>query len=76
MEAMAVGVPVILPPEFEPTFGPAALYTGPEGVWPLVERLWADRGLWEKRAAAGRDFVMRNCDYGLFPGRLARLAAA
>ena len=31
MEAMAAGVPVILPPEFEPTFGAAALYAAPDG---------------------------------------------
>ena len=76
MEAMAVGVPVVLPPEFGAIYGAAALYTEPGGVWSLVERLWADRGLWEERVAAGRDFVARNCDYGLFPDRLARLTAA
>lgn len=75
MEAMAVGVPVILPPEFEPTFGAAALYAPPEGVWPLVEALWEDRALWEARAAAGRAFVAENCAYPLFPARLARRAA-
>jgi glycosyltransferase involved in cell wall biosynthesis len=76
MEAMAAGVPVILPPAFEPTFGPAALYADPEAVWPLVARLWEDRGFREGRIAAGRDFVQANCGYGVFPGRLARLAAA
>jgi hypothetical protein len=76
MEAMAVGVPAILPPEFEPTFGEAALYAPPEGVWPLVERLWEDRGFWEARVAAGREFVTANCAYAVFPGRLARLRAS
>ncbi len=76
MEAMAVGVPVILPPEFRPTFGEAALYAEPEGVWPLVERLWRDRGAWEAQAAAGRAFVAAECDLGVFPGRLDRLARA
>ena len=47
MEAMAMGVPVILPPEFEPTFGPAALYCDAEGVWPIIERLWRDRAAWD-----------------------------
>jgi hypothetical protein len=76
MEAMAVGVPVILPEEFEPTFGAAALYAAPDGVWPLVERLWADRGLWEARVAAGRAFVAASCAYASFPGRLALLPGA
>jgi len=76
MEAMAVGVPAILAPELEPIYGPAALYADPEAIWPLVERLWRDRAFWEGRVAAGRDFVQENCGYGVFPGRLARLAAA
>ena len=67
MEAMAAGVPVILPPEFEPTFGEAALYAPPEGVWELVARLWHDRALWEARAAAGRGFVAASCDYPELP---------
>jgi FkbM family methyltransferase len=76
MEAMAVGVPVILPPEFEPTFGAAALYAEPEEVWPLVERLWRDEVAWTARVAAGRDFVHDACSYEAFPRRLERLAAA
>lgn len=75
MEAMAVGVPVILPPEFKPTFGDAALYAAPEEVWPLAEALWRNRAAWEDRVAAGRTFVTRTCAYSVFPGRLARLAA-
>ena len=76
MEAMAVGVPVILPPEFEPTFGPAALYAEPEAVWPLAEALWRDEAAWMARAAAGRAFVRANCGYDVFPSRLARSIAA
>lgn len=75
MEAMAAGVPVILPPEFEPTFGPAALYARPAEVWPLIERLWADRAAWTARAEAGRAFVRGACDSRLFAGRLDTLAA-
>ena len=74
MEAMAAGVPVILAPELEPTFGPAALYAAPDAVWPLVERLWRDQGFWEARAAAGRAFVAAHCGYDRFPERIARLA--
>ncbi len=71
MEAMAAGVPVILAPELEPTFGPAALYAPAAGVWPLVERLWRDHGFWEARAAVGRTYVEANCGYDRFPERLA-----
>ena len=73
IEAMAAGVPVILAPEFAPTFGEAALYAAPEEVWGLVERLWRDPGFRACRAAAGRAFLRANCGYEAFPARLARL---
>jgi glycosyltransferase involved in cell wall biosynthesis len=72
LEAMAAGLPVILPPEFAPTFGEAALYAAPHEVWGLALELWRDRGFWEARAAAGRTFAA-TCGYDAFPGRLARL---
>ncbi|NJM82352.1 MAG: hypothetical protein HC844_07535 [Tabrizicola sp.] len=38
LEAIATGVPVILPPRFAPVFGEAALYSTPEGVQALIAR--------------------------------------
>lgn len=76
MEAMAIGVPVILPPEFAPTFGSAALYATPEEVWPLIEALWRDEAGWNARVAAGRAFVRETCGYDAFARRLARLPGA
>ncbi|MEM1130215.1 MAG: hypothetical protein AAGH83_06805, partial [Pseudomonadota bacterium] len=76
MEAMAVGVPVVLPPVFEPTFGSGALYAEPEEVWPVISALWDDRAAWEARVAAGRDFVREFCSYAAFPGRIERLRPA
>ncbi len=57
-EAMAVGLPVILPPQFQPTFGPGALYAPPEGVWPLVERLSRDGAAHAAQAARARAEVL------------------
>jgi glycosyltransferase involved in cell wall biosynthesis len=74
LEAMAADVPVILAPEFAPTFGDAALYAAPDQVWGLVERLWRDPGFRAGRVAAGRAFA-RTCGYDAFPARLARLQA-
>jgi FkbM family methyltransferase len=76
MEAMAVGVPVILPPEFEPTFGAAALYAEPEAVWERVEALWRDEAAWMAQAERGRAYVQATCGYDALPKRLARLRAA
>lgn len=70
MEAMAIGVPVILPPVFRSTFGDAALYAEPRDVWSVTEKLWADENVWMERIRAGRAFVMSNCSYELFPARL------
>jgi len=70
MEAMAVGVPVILPPVFRATFADAALYAEPHEVWPTIERLWKDEAAWMGRVEAGRAFVRSNCAYDLFPARL------
>ncbi|OQX67678.1 MAG: hypothetical protein B6A08_14205 [Sorangiineae bacterium NIC37A_2] len=72
LEAMAVGVPVILPPSFESTFGQAALYCEPNGVWPLVEALWTDEVAWRAHAQAGRDFALEH-GWSVLPSRLSSL---
>ncbi|TCU21220.1 glycosyltransferase involved in cell wall biosynthesis [Rhizobium azibense] len=42
IEAVLSGLPVILPPAFEPTFGDLALYCEPHQVAGLIERLASD----------------------------------
>lgn len=71
MEAMAVGVPVILPPVFEATFGDAAIYAEPKDVWPIVSELWSNERAWSYRVEIGRRYVERNCSYSEFPRRIA-----
>jgi hypothetical protein len=73
MEAMAAGCPAILPPVFEETFGPAALYVEPAEVWPTIARLWSDENAYLERARAGREFVVRNCGLELFESRIRGL---
>ncbi|OQX67680.1 MAG: hypothetical protein B6A08_14215 [Sorangiineae bacterium NIC37A_2] len=75
LEALAAGVPAILPPVFESTFGPAALYARPEEVWDVIESLWASEVKWLERVEIGRTFVREKCDWSLLPGRLERLNA-
>lgn len=74
LEALAVGVPVILPPVFRSTFGEAALYAEPGEVWPLVQSLWANQRAWLSRVEAGRKFVIENSDWQQFRHRLEALA--
>jgi glycosyltransferase involved in cell wall biosynthesis len=75
LEAMATGIPAILPPVFEQTFGAAALYAEPKDVWPIVEVLWADRRAYLERARIGREFVQRNARYDEFRARIERIEA-
>lgn len=75
MEAMALGLPVLLPPEFAPTFGEAAVYAEPEAVWSTIDALWRDEAAYLAQARRGRDFVEANCGYAAFPPRIDRLAA-
>ncbi len=73
IEAMALGVPAILPPDFKETFGEAALYAQPDGVWDIISELWDDEGSYLRRAQTGRDFVLANCGFDQLPRRLASL---
>lgn len=73
MEGMLAGKPAILPPRFRSSFGEAALYCEPKEVIPLVMRLWRDEKLYRAQARKGRDFVLKNCDWDCFKGRLAAL---
>src|SRR5690606_19598845 len=56
MEAMALGIPVILPDQFRSTFGEAALYAAPEAVIDTIMRIWSSREAYMRRAEAGRKF--------------------
>jgi len=71
IEAMAVGVPAILPPVFRQTFGDAALYAEPADVWGVIEALWQDESAWLERAHKGREFVLATSDWRRFAERLA-----
>jgi hypothetical protein len=71
LEAMASGVPTILAPAFEPTFGEAAMYEAPADVWNRVSNLWSDERAWLDRSEAGRQFVLDTCDLTQFGKRLS-----
>lgn len=71
MEAMAFGIPVILPFQFKETFGSAATYAQPEEVPKVITELWRSREQYLERAEAGRSFVRENCAMSDFPDRLS-----
>lgn len=74
IEAMAAGVPVMLPPEFAPVFGAAALYGAPDEVAPLAAQLHADPAARAAHAAAGRAFVETHCSLAAFARRIDAIA--
>lgn len=57
LEAMAAGVPTVLPPSFEPVFGDAALYADPSTVRSVVRSLHSDRDLWLRTSVHAREVV-------------------
>jgi hypothetical protein len=71
LEALAIGLPAVLPPVFRETFGDAALYAEPIEVWGRIAALWADEAAYLAQARRGREFVMANSDWLQFPDRLA-----
>jgi hypothetical protein len=60
-EAIARGVPAILPPQFEETFGNAAVYCEAADVSAIVERLWRDPEAYTAVARRGQDFALNRC---------------
>lgn len=70
IEAMAVGVPAILPPRFREVYGDAAVYAEPENVFDTISELWRSKAKYEKQVSRGFRFVERNCSYEDFAERL------
>jgi glycosyltransferase involved in cell wall biosynthesis len=60
-EAMASGVPCVLPAEYTEIFGDAALYAEPDGVASTVQRLWADPNLYRSQSQRGINFAIEQC---------------
>ena len=73
MEAMAVGIPVILPLSFKKTFQDAAVYVETNGVWSEIERMWKSKDAYLLQAKKGRDFVLNNCSISQLDERIAHV---
>lgn len=73
LEAMAAGVPVVLPADFRPLFGEAASYAEPAEVRAVVDRLLADDGYYAERAGAGQRFAEKGFGYTRHAERIGGL---
>lgn len=76
LEAMAAGVPVIMDPRFEGTFGDAAIYCDPADVEFTARALMDDAEAYRARQAAARAFVESNFSPRALAERLARHGVA
>ena len=63
LEAMATGVPVILPVVFQPLFADSALYAEPAEVATVVQALVQDLDYYRQRSELARRFVTENFSY-------------
>ena len=73
IEAMAAGVPVILPAEFEKLFKKAALYAPPDKVLQLVDKLMDNGSFYERQVSIARKFVQTNFGYTKHIDRITKI---
>lgn len=71
LEAMAAGLPVILPGHFRPLFQEAALYAEPREVRDIVWELHRNQAWYQERSRISRRFVEENFGYSLHLRRIA-----
>src|SRR5690625_3295220 len=69
-EAMAVGVPVIIPPHFKSLFGEAAIYAEPHEVRTTIEELMNDDEQYEQQVKTAINFVEKHFGYSKHISRL------
>ncbi|MBB5492865.1 hypothetical protein HNR07_004002 [Nocardiopsis metallicus] len=73
LEAMAVGLPTLLPESFRPVFGDAALYTDPAGVREAVEALMGDEDRYSRQVRRGHEVLRERFSHQTHLRRLAGL---
>ena len=73
LEALASGLPAILPPHFGPLFGDAAIYAKPAGVRSVLSELYGDRRAYEEIAARAESSVRARFSYEAHEHRLSEL---
>jgi Glycosyltransferase family 28 C-terminal domain len=73
LEAFASGLPLILPPHFDPLFGDAAIYAEPAEVQSTVSQLYADRQAYGEVTARADSWVRGRFGYETHQCRLSEL---
>ncbi|MBA3448998.1 MAG: glycosyltransferase [Pseudaminobacter sp.] len=73
LEALTVGLVVILPPHFRQLFGEAAIYATPQDVRQRIDHFTADPKAYAAQSAIAKAFVARHHSSALYASRLKRL---
>ncbi|MFO7843631.1 MAG: glycosyltransferase [Bacteroidales bacterium] len=76
IEAMAVGVPVILPPSFSSLFGDAAIYAEPSKVIDNIERLMNNNDYYCSQVEKAQRYVEKHFGYQKHAERLKELSVS
>jgi len=74
LEALASGAVAILPPAFEPLFGPGGRYCAPGAVMGIVRELYGDWSAYLRQSAAGVEQVREHYSYPVHVARIRELA--
>ncbi|WP_078556965.1 glycosyltransferase [Bacillus alkalicellulosilyticus] len=70
IEAMAVGVPVIIPPVYKDLFGEAAVYAEPQDVKKEIEKLISDESYYHSKVENALQYVNENFGYRMHEVRI------
>ncbi|WP_026876274.1 glycosyltransferase [Jiangella gansuensis] len=73
LEALATGVPAVLPPHFERVFGDAAVYAEPDQVRGVIDALYADRAAYDAQVERARGAARSRFGHEAHVERLHRL---
>lgn len=69
-EAMAVGVPVIIPPSYHALFGEAAIYAEPDEVKGKINELMKDQACYQTQVEVAQSYVEKHFGYTKHASRL------
>lgn len=69
-EAMAVGVPVIIPPIYQPLFKEAAIYAKPQEVEQKIDALMNDDKAYQKQVDIAHEYIEKHFGYSKHMARL------
>lgn len=73
LEALASGIPAVLPPHFRPLFADSAIYAEPHQVRSIVESLWRDRAAYDAHVKQAAAVVRERFSYQTHVRRIGKL---